>query len=101
MSHSRRRVHIYPLPFFLVTLARSQKAPEVFKLKKHCNIVIKVEAYRSQTGLHSLTIIRVLATSGCIASCLLAAHGVVVVSAIVSAQRNRSQSVPIYCNCAL
>jgi hypothetical protein len=39
------------LPLFLVTVARNQKAPEIFKLTTFRNIVKKVEAYRSQNGL--------------------------------------------------
>jgi hypothetical protein len=39
------------LPLFLVTLARSQQAPEIFKLTPLCNIIKKVEAHRSQKGL--------------------------------------------------
>jgi hypothetical protein len=39
------------LTLFLVTPAKNQKAPEIFKLTTICNIVIKTEAYRSQNGL--------------------------------------------------
>lgn len=39
------------LPLFLVTLARKQEAPEIFKLTVLSNIVIKVKACRSQNGL--------------------------------------------------
>jgi hypothetical protein len=39
------------LPLFLVTLARKQKAPEIFKLTVLNKIVIKIKAYRSQNGL--------------------------------------------------
>jgi hypothetical protein len=73
------------LTLFLVTLARNQKAPEIFKLTILCNIVIKVEAYRSQNGLAQCYSCSVLATSGCTAGSLLAAN--------VSAQRNRTQTV--------
>jgi hypothetical protein len=34
------------LLFFQVTLARNQKAPEIFKVTTLCDIVIKFEAYR-------------------------------------------------------
>jgi hypothetical protein len=36
------------LPLFLVTVARNQKVPIIFKLTTFCNIVIKIEAYKSQ-----------------------------------------------------
>jgi hypothetical protein len=39
------------VPLFLVTLARHKKSLEIFKLTTICNIVLKVEAYRSQNGL--------------------------------------------------
>jgi hypothetical protein len=39
------------LLLFLVTLAKNQKVPEIFKLTTLCNIVIKVEAYRTQNRL--------------------------------------------------
>jgi hypothetical protein len=51
MSYCRREgvTHI-SLPLFLVSLARDQKVPEVFKLILF-NIVVKVEGYRSQNRL--------------------------------------------------
>jgi hypothetical protein len=39
------------LPLFLVTLPRTEKSHTIFKLTNLCNIIIKVEAYRAQTGL--------------------------------------------------
>jgi hypothetical protein len=39
------------LLLFLLTLARNQNAPEIFKLRTLCNIVMKVEAYKFQNGL--------------------------------------------------
>jgi len=39
------------LPLFLVTLPRTEKSQQIFKLNKICNIIIKVEAYRAQSGL--------------------------------------------------
>jgi hypothetical protein len=50
MTHYRRRAHTLPTPLFLVTLATNQKAPGTFKLKTPCNIIIRIEAYRSQNG---------------------------------------------------
>jgi hypothetical protein len=44
-----------------------------------------------KTGLHSATIVSVLAISGCTAGRVLAACGVGVIITIVSAQRNRTQ----------
>jgi hypothetical protein len=40
-----------PLPLFLVTLPRTTKSPEIFKLSSLCHICIKVEAYKSQSSL--------------------------------------------------
>jgi hypothetical protein len=37
------------LPLFLVTLPRTENSKNIFKLI--CNIIIKVEAYRTQNGL--------------------------------------------------
>jgi hypothetical protein len=39
------------LPLFLVTLPRTQKSHEIFKLSSLCHICIKVEAYKSQSSL--------------------------------------------------
>jgi hypothetical protein len=39
------------LPLFLITVPRSDKSLEVFKLTSLCYISIKVEAYKSQAGL--------------------------------------------------
>jgi hypothetical protein len=39
------------LPLFLVTLPRTPKSQEIFKLSSLCHIAIKVEAYRSQNAL--------------------------------------------------
>jgi hypothetical protein len=39
------------LPFFLVTLGRNQKAPEILKLTTLCSIVIIFEVYKSQNRL--------------------------------------------------
>jgi hypothetical protein len=39
------------LPLFLVTLPRTQKSQEIFKLSTLCHICIKVEAYKSQSSL--------------------------------------------------
>jgi hypothetical protein len=39
------------LPLFLVTLPRTEKSQEIFKVTNLCNIIIKVEAYRAQNGL--------------------------------------------------
>jgi hypothetical protein len=40
-----------PPLLFLVTLVKNQKVPEIFKLTTLGNIVMKVEAYRSQNRL--------------------------------------------------
>jgi hypothetical protein len=39
------------LPLFLVTLPRTPKSPEIFKLSSLCHISIKVEAYKSRNTL--------------------------------------------------
>jgi hypothetical protein len=39
------------LPLFLVTLPRTAKSQEIFKLSSLCHIAIKVEAYRAQNAL--------------------------------------------------
>ncbi|PNF22596.1 hypothetical protein B7P43_G12673 [Cryptotermes secundus] len=39
------------LPLFLITLHRTEKSQEVFRLTNLCHIAIKVEAYRAQSGL--------------------------------------------------
>jgi hypothetical protein len=39
------------LPLFLVTLPRTENSKNIFKLNNLCNIIIKVEAYRTQNGL--------------------------------------------------
>jgi hypothetical protein len=36
---------------FLITLPRTAKSQDIFKLPSLCHISIKVEAYRAQTGL--------------------------------------------------
>jgi hypothetical protein len=39
------------LPLFLITLPRTAKSQEIFKLNSLCHISIRVEAYRAQSGL--------------------------------------------------
>jgi hypothetical protein len=39
------------LPLFLVTLPRTENSKNIFKLANLYNIIIKVEAYRTQNGL--------------------------------------------------
>jgi hypothetical protein len=53
MSTSRRSPEGTPatLPLFLVTLAKTIKSQEIFKLSSLCHIAIKVEAYKSQNPL--------------------------------------------------
>jgi hypothetical protein len=43
--------HTINLPLFLVTLTKSTKSQEIFKLNSLCHIVIRLEAYRAQNGL--------------------------------------------------
>jgi hypothetical protein len=39
------------LPLFLITLPRTPKSQDIFKLKSRCYTAIKVEAYKAQNGL--------------------------------------------------
>jgi hypothetical protein len=39
------------LPLFLITLPRTAKSQEIFKLQYVCHISIRVKAYRAQIGL--------------------------------------------------
>jgi hypothetical protein len=39
------------LPLFLITLPRTKKSQEIFRLTGLCHIAIRVEAYRGQSGL--------------------------------------------------
>jgi hypothetical protein len=39
------------LPLFLITLSKTAKSQEIFKLSSLCHISITVEPYRAQTGL--------------------------------------------------
>jgi hypothetical protein len=39
------------LPLFLITLLRTAKSQEIFRLPSLCHIAIRVEAYRAQNGL--------------------------------------------------
>jgi hypothetical protein len=39
------------LPLFLVTLPRTTKSQEIFRLQNLCHIAIKVEVYRAPNGL--------------------------------------------------
>jgi hypothetical protein len=42
---------LYNLPLFLITLPRTEKSQDIFKLTGLYHISIKVEAYRNQKGL--------------------------------------------------
>jgi hypothetical protein len=39
------------LPLFLITLLRTSKTQEIFRLRSICHIAIRAEAYKTQTGL--------------------------------------------------
>jgi hypothetical protein len=39
------------LPLFLITLPRTEKSQDIFKLTGLCHKSIKVEAYKNQNGL--------------------------------------------------
>jgi hypothetical protein len=45
------RVTLVSLPFFLITLVRNQKSLDIFKISSLCNIIVKVEAYKSKSRL--------------------------------------------------
>jgi hypothetical protein len=38
------------LPLFLITLPRTVKSQELFRLTSLCHITIKIEAYKAQNG---------------------------------------------------
>jgi hypothetical protein len=38
-------------PLFLITLVRNQKSLDIFKISSLCNIIVKVEVYKSESGL--------------------------------------------------
>jgi hypothetical protein len=42
---------IINLPLFLVTLRRTERSQEIFRLSSLCHIAIRVEAYRAQNSL--------------------------------------------------
>jgi hypothetical protein len=44
-------VTIVTLPLFLITLIRNQKSLDIFKISSFSNISVKVEAYKSKSGL--------------------------------------------------
>jgi hypothetical protein len=44
-------VTLVSLPLFLITLVRNQKSLDIFKISNLCNIIVKVEAYKSKSGL--------------------------------------------------
>jgi hypothetical protein len=48
---SPERIKQINLPLFLITLARNDKSPDIFKLSTLCHIVIKAEAYKVQNDL--------------------------------------------------
>jgi hypothetical protein len=77
------------LPLFLVTLPRTEKSQQIFKLNKICNIVIKVEAYRAQNGL---TQCYNSAMSGQTAGNCLVACGVGGGTCIRSARKNKKRT---------
>jgi hypothetical protein len=45
------QIHVESLTLFSVTLTRNVKSQEIFKLNSLNHIIIKVELYRTQTGL--------------------------------------------------
>jgi hypothetical protein len=81
------------LLLFLVTVARNQKAPKIFGLTTFCNIVIKVEAYKSQNRLMQCYNSQHFGHIWVHCSSLLTTYGVGVDIAIISIQRNRTQRV--------
>jgi hypothetical protein len=44
-------VTLVSLPLFLITVVRNQKSLDIFKISSFCNIIVKVEAYESKSGL--------------------------------------------------
>jgi hypothetical protein len=50
-AQTEGRTQTTNIPLFLVTLKRSPKSQETFKLTTLCHIAMKIEAYRAQNGL--------------------------------------------------
>jgi hypothetical protein len=46
-----REIRTPTTPLYLITLPRTEKSKEIFKLTTLCHVVIRVEAYRAQSGL--------------------------------------------------
>jgi hypothetical protein len=44
-------VTLISLPLYLITLVRNQKSLDIFKISRFCNIIVKVEAYKSKSSL--------------------------------------------------
>jgi hypothetical protein len=49
-SSPEGEVNLVSLPLFLITLVRNQKSLDIFKISSLCNIIVKVEAYKSKSG---------------------------------------------------
>jgi hypothetical protein len=74
-------------PLFLITLARTAKSQENFRLTSLCHIAIRVEAYRAQNGLRSAITASSSVTSGHTKNNLPAACGAEGVTCTRSAPR--------------
>jgi hypothetical protein len=48
---SAEGVNLVSLPLFLITLVRNQKSLDIFKISRLSNIIVKVESYKSNSGL--------------------------------------------------
>jgi hypothetical protein len=94
---------IINLHLFLVTMPRSAKTQEIFRLLSLCHIAITVEVYRARMLLARATNASSSATSGQIASILPAACGAEAVTCTRTAQR-RETLLPhqhaVYCRLA-
>jgi hypothetical protein len=44
-------VALVSLLLLLITLVRNRKSLGIFKISCHCNIIVKVEVYKSKSGL--------------------------------------------------
>jgi hypothetical protein len=91
MTANRRsppeELKIINLPLFLITLPRTAKSQEIFRLSSLCHIATRVEAYRAQNALASVTTASSSDTSGQIASSLPAACGAKAVTYTRNARR--------------
>jgi hypothetical protein len=90
------------LPLFLVTLSRTAKSHEIFRLSSFSHITIKVEVYTEiRMFLSSVTFASSSATSGQTAKCLTAARGEGGQQYKECPEKGNISSTPTCCMCLL